>query len=381
MQQDGATKMNRSIPYLDLQAQMKPLRKEIDAAITRTLDRCAFCLGPDVAQFEKDFARFCGAEHCIGFNSGTSALHIAMLLLGVGPGDEVITTPFTFVATSWAISYAGAKPVFVDIDEATFNLNPDLVERAISQRTKAVMPVHLYGHPCDLDPLLSICQKHNLPLVEDAAQAHGAKYHGKTVGTFGAMSCFSFYPGKNLGAYGEGGALVTNNAAFAARARALRDHGSTQRYYHDEIGFNYRMEGIQGAVLSVKLKHLAKWNAERRRVAYRYHELLADTPLQLPREAVQAASAWHLYVVRHSRRDELKTHLEANGIGCGLHYPLPLHLQRAYASLGHKPGDFSAAERAAHACLSLPIYPELTEEQIRRVAEVIKEFFQKSAES
>ena len=228
-----------------------------------------------MAQFEKDFARYVGAEHCVGFNSGTSALHVAMLLLGVGPGDEVITTPFTFVATSWAISYVGAKPVYVDIDDATFNLDPKLVERAITPRTKAVMPVHLYGHPFDVDPILAVCRKHKLPLVEDAAQAHGAKYKGKTIGTFGEISCFSFYPGKNLGACGEGGALVTNNAAFDKRARTLREHGSTVRYYHDEVGYNYRMEGIQGAVLGVKLKHLAKWTDERRRVAHRYHELLA----------------------------------------------------------------------------------------------------------
>jgi dTDP-4-amino-4,6-dideoxygalactose transaminase len=377
VQQAFSIKMNtnQSVPYLDLLAQMNPLRREIEGAIAKTLDNCSFCLGPDVAQFEKDFARFCGAEHCIGVNTGTSALHIALLLLGVGSGDEVITTPFTFVATSWAISYAGAKPVFVDIDDSTFNLDPSLVERAITKRTKALLPVHLYGHPCDLDPLLALCRKHNLPLVEDAAQAHAAKYRGKTIGTFGALSCFSFYPGKNLGAYGEGGALVTNNAAYAARARALRDHGSTQRYYHDEVGFNYRMEGMQGAVLGVKLKHLANWTAERRRVAHRYHELLASTPLQLPREAGYAESAWHLYVVRHPRRDELKKHLEANGIGCGLHYPLPVHLQKAYAQLGHKPGDFPAAEKAARECLSLPIYPELTNAQIQRVADVIRSFF------
>jgi dTDP-4-amino-4,6-dideoxygalactose transaminase len=369
--------MTENIPYLDLPAQMRGLRKEVDAAIARTLDRCTFCLGPDVVQFEKDFARFCGAEHAVGFNSGTSALHVAMLLLGAGPGDEIVTTPFTFVATSWAISYVGAKPVYVDIEDATFNLDPKLVERAITPRTKAVMPVHLYGHPCDLDALLEICRKHHLPLVEDAAQAHGAKYRGKTVGTFGAVSGFSFYPGKNLGAYGEGGALVTNNADFAARARALREHGSTRRYYHDEVGFNYRMEGIQGAVLGVKLGHLARWNAGRRRVAHRYHELLADTPLQLPREAGYAESAWHLFVVRHPRRDELKQHLDARGIGCALHYPLPLHLQKCYASLGHKPGDFPVAEKAARECLSLPIYPELTDGQIERVASAIKEFFRK----
>ena len=248
------------------------------------------------------------------------------MLLNVGAGDEVITTPFTFVATSWAISYVGAKPVYVDVDDATMNLDPKLIERAITQKTKAIMPVHLYGHPFDLDPILAICKKHNLPLVEDTAQAHAAKYKGKIVGTFGAVSGFSFYPGKNLGAAGEGGALITNNAEFAKRARSLREHGSTVRYYHDEVGFNYRMEGIQGAVLGVKLPHLQKWTNERRRVAHRYHELLKDTPLQLPREAAYAESAYHLYVVRHPQRDKLKEYLDANGVGCALHYPLPLSL-------------------------------------------------------
>jgi len=363
------------VPYLDLPLQMRGIRKEIDAAIARTLDNCSFCLGPDVVQFEKDFAKYCGAEHCVAFNSGTSALHVAMILLGIGRDDEVITTPCTFVATSWAISYVNANPVYVDVDDATFNLKPELVERAITKRTKAIMPVHLYGHPADLEPLLEICRKHNLPLIEDACQAHGAKYKGKMVGTFGEISCYSFYPGKNLGAYGEGGALVTNNAAYAARARSLREHGSTQRYYHDEVGFNYRMEGIQGAVLGIKLKHLDKWTGERRRVAHRYHELLADTPLQLPIEADDAESAYHLYVVRHPRRDDLKKHLEANKVGCALHYPLSLHLQKCYAHLGYKAGDFPVAEKAARECLSLPIFPEMTEAQIERVSEVIHDFF------
>ena len=368
------------IPYLDLPAQLRGLRQEIDAAIARTLDHCSFCLGPDTLQFEKDFAAFVGAEHCVGFNSGTSALHVAMRLLNIGSGDEVITTPFTFIATSWAIAYVGAKPVFVDIDDATFNLAPELIEQAITPRTKAILPVHLYGHPFDVDPILAICRKHNLPLVEDAAQAHGAKYKGRTVGSFGAMSCFSFYPGKNLGACGEGGALVLprEGAEFDRRARALREHGSSVRYYHDEIGYNYRMEGIQGAVLGVKLKHLRNWTEERRRVAKRYTELLADTSLQLPHEAVYAESAWHLYVVRHPRRDELKKHLEASGVGCALHYPLPLHLQKALADLGHQDGDFPVAEKAGRECLSLPIYPELTETQIQRVVQVIKAFFVKT---
>ncbi len=368
-----------AVPYLDLAAQMRPLRAQIDAAIAKTLDHCSFCLGPDVASFEKNFAAYCGARECVAFNSGTSALHIGLLLLDLRPGDEVITTPSTFVATSWAISYVGARPVYVDIDEATFNLDPRLVERAITPRTKALMPVHLYGHPADLDPLLELGRKHNLPLIEDAAQAHAAKYKGRTVGTLGALAGFSFYPGKNLGAYGEGGALVTNNAAYAARARSLREHGSTQRYYHDEIGYNYRMEGLQGAVLDIKLKHLDAWTRERRRVAARYHELLADTPLQLPLEADYAQSAYHLYVVRHPRRDELKKHLEAHRVGCALHYPLPLHLQKAYAHLGHKPGDFPIAEKAARECLSLPIYPELTDTQLQRVASVIQDFFKTPA--
>jgi len=369
------TQLNGPVTYLDLPAQIRSIRPKLDAAIARVLDSCAFCLGPEVEQFEKDFARYCGADHCIGFNNGTSALHVAMLLLGIGPGDEVITTPFTFVATSWAICYAGARPVFVDIDENTLNLDPGIVERAITSRTRAILPVHLYGHPADLDRLLAISRHHNLPLIEDAAQAHGAKYRGRSVGTFGKMSCYSFYPGKNLGACGEGGALVTNDAALAKRARALRDHGSNRRYYHDEVGYNYRMEGIQGAVLGVKLEYLDAWTTERRRVAQRYDELLADTPLQLPGEADYAQSARHLYVVRHPLRDQLKAHLDAHQIGCGMHYPLPLHLQKAFAHLGYKTGDFPVSEKAANECLSLPIYPELTEQEIRTVTDTIADFF------
>ena len=367
--------MSEPVPYLDLRAQLKPLRAELDAAIARTLDHCSFCLGPDVARFEKDFAAFCGAQHALGFNSGTSALHVAMRLLNVGPGDEVITTPYTFIATSWAISYCGAKPVYVDIDEATFNLDPQLIEAAITSKTKAVLPVHLYGQPFDVDAVAAVCQKHNLPFVEDAAQAHGAKFKGKSIGTFGAVSCFSFYPAKNLGACGEGGALVTNNAALAARAKSLREHGSTVRYHHDEVGYNYRLEGIQGAVLGVKLKHLEQWTQARQRVAARYAELLADTPLQLPKVTAGNASAWHLYTVRSPRRDELKKHLDANGIGNAVHYPLPLHLQKAYAHLGHRPGDLPVAEQACREVLSLPMFPELTDAQIQRVVAVVKAFF------
>lgn len=374
MKLTSLTAVPDKVPYLDLAVQLRGIRKEIDAALARTLDNNSFCLGPDVVQFEKDFAQFCGAKHCLGFNSGTSALHVALRLLNVGHGDEVITTPFTFVATSWAISYVGAKPVYVDIDDETFNLNPALIARAVTPRTRAVLPVHLYGQPFDVDKVLEVCRQHKLPLVEDAAQAHGAKYKGKVVGTFGDISCFSFYPTKNLGACGEGGALVTNNDQFATRAKSLREHGSTVRYYHDEVGYNYRLEGFQGAVLGVKLKHLDRWTRDRQRVAARYTELLQGTPLRLPRVAAYAESAWHLYTIRHPKRDDLKKYLEDHGIGCAVHYPIPLHLQKVYALLGHKIGDFPVAEQAARECLCLPMFPELTEAQIARVTEVIKNF-------
>jgi dTDP-4-amino-4,6-dideoxygalactose transaminase len=363
-----------NVPYFDLPAQVRSVRPELDAALARTLDSCGFCLGPDVAQFEKDFAAFVGTRHCVGFNSGTSALHVAMRLLDIGPGDEVVTTPFTFIATSWAIVYTGARPVFVDIDERTMNMDPGRLEKAITPRTKAVMPVHLYGHPFDVAPILEICNRRGIPLIEDAAQAHGARYHGRSVGTFGRCAGFSFYPGKNLGACGEAGALVTDREADARRASSLREHGSTRRYYHDEVGYNYRMEGIQGAVLGVKLRHLPAWTAARRRIAHRYHELLASTPLVLPKEAPGAESVYHLYVVRHPRRDKLRDHLQARGVGTALHYPLPLHQQKCFAGLGHKTGDFPVSERAAAGCISLPIYPELSDAQVEYVAAMIAEF-------
>lgn len=362
------------VPYFDLPAQIRSIRLELDAAIARTLDTCAFCLGPEVAKFERDFAAYVGMRHCVGFNSGTSALHVAMRLLGIGPGDEVVTTPFTFVATSWAIAYVGAKPIYVDIDERTMNLDPGLLERAITRRTKAVMPVHLYGHPFEVDQILEICRRRGVPLVEDAAQAHGATYKGHMVGTFGVLSGYSFYPGKNLGACGEAGALVTDSSEYANRAASLREHGSSTRYFHDEVGYNYRMEGIQGAVLNVKLAHLPEWTAARRRIAHRYHELLARTPLVLPIEAPGSESAYHLYVVRHPRRDALREHLQGRGVGSALHYPQPLHLQKCFAHLGYEPGDLPVAEGAAKSCLSLPIYPEMSQSHIEYVASMIGEF-------
>ncbi len=362
------------VPYFDLPAQIRSVRPELDQAIARTLDSCAFALGPEVVRFEGDFARFIGSRFCIGFNSGTSALHVAMRLLDIGPGDEVITTPFTFIATSWAIAYVGAKPVYVDIDERTMNMDPALLERAITPRTKAIMPVHLYGHPFDLDPILEISKRRGIPLVEDAAQAHGARYKGRPVGTFGEISGFSFYPGKNLGACGEAGALMTDRPDYAKRAGTLREHGSSTRYFHEEVGYNYRMEGIQGAVLGVKLAHLPAWTAARRRTAHRYHELLRSTPLVLPVEEPWAESVYHLYVVRHPSRDRLREHLEKNGVGSALHYPLPLHLQTCFSSLGYGKGDFPVAERAAQCCLSLPVYPEMTDAQVDYVAGVINVF-------
>ena len=362
------------VPYFDLGAHLRPLRPQLEAAIGRCLDTGAFCLGPEVQAFEREFAAFVGTKHCVACNSGTSALHLAMRLLDLGPGDEVITTPFTFVATCWAIVYPGARPVFVDIDAATFNLDPRLVERAITPRTRAILPVHLYGHPCDLDPLAATARRHRLALVEDAAQAHGARYRGKPVGTFGELAAFSFYPTKNLGACGEGGALVTDRDDLAARARSLREHGSSARYQHDEVGYNYRMEGVQGAVLRTGLPHLGAWNAARRRIAHRYHELLRDTPLQLPREADYAESVYHLYTVRHPARDRLKAHLEACGVGSAIHYPRPLHLQQCFAAWGHRPGDFPVAEAAAATCLSLPMFPELTDEQLEAVAAAVRAF-------
>jgi len=364
-----------NVPYFDLKQQTQSLRAELDRAIAEQLDRGSFCLGPAVEAFEKDFAAFSGSKFALGFNSGTSALHVAACLIGLKPGDEVITTPYTFIATSWAIVYCGARPVYVDIDPATMNLDPTKVEAAITPRTKAIMPVHLYGHPCDLEALTALCDKHGLTLIEDAAQAHGARFRGRPVGTVGAMAGYSFYPGKNLGACGEGGAFVTNDETLYRRARALREHGSFERYYHEEIGYNYRMEGFQGAVLGVKLKKLPEWTARRRQLAHRYHQLLAGTPLALPREAEGCESVYHLYVVRHPRRDALREHLAARGVGTALHYPLPLHLQKCFADFGHKPGDFPVSEQAARECLSLPIYPELTDAQQEYTAAQIQDFF------
>jgi dTDP-4-amino-4,6-dideoxygalactose transaminase len=360
-----------TVPLLDLRTQYEGIRDEVLEALQEVADSTTYVLGPKVADFEAKFARFAGARHCIAVNSGTSALHLALICAGVGPGDEVITVPMTFVATSWAVSYVGATPVFVDVDPVTYTMDVAKVEAAITPRTRAILPVHLYGQPADLGPLLEIGRRRGIPVVEDAAQAHGATYQGRGAGTLGLCGGFSFYPGKNLGAYGEGGAVVTDDDAIAVRLRSLRDHAQRQRYRHDEIGFNYRMDAFQGAILGVKLGYLAGWTEARRRLAARYGEALAGLPLQLPAEAPGRASAWHLFVALHPERDRIRHELEARGIQTGLHYPIPVHLQDAYRHLGHRPGDFPVAERIGRECLSLPMFPEMTERQQGRVIEAL----------
>ncbi len=358
-----ATRKATPVPFLDLKAQYQQVRTEMLEALRDVADSTTYVLGPRVAAFEEAFARYTGVDHCIAVNSGTSALHLALLGAGVGPGDEVITVPMTFIATSWAISYVGARPVFVDVDPLTYTMDAHQVQRLITPRTKAILPVHLYGQPADLGPLLEIANRHGIPLVEDGAQAHGAKYQGRPVGSLGQSGCFSFYPGKNLGAYGEGGAVTTNDEQLARRMKALRDHAQSQRYQHDEIGFNYRMDAMQGAVLGIKLKYIEAWTEARRHRADRYRSLLADLPLQLPLEAPGRRHVWHLFVALHPERDRLRAILEADGIHTGLHYPIPLHLQKAYADLGYQPGAFAVSERIGRECFSLPLYPELTDEQ------------------
>lgn len=360
------------VPFLDLKAQYQTLRAEVLPALEAVCESTGFAQGPATKVFEKEFATYCGVKHCVSLNTGTSALHVALRCLGIGPGDEVITAPLTFVATVWPISYLGAKPVFVDIDPARRTLDPRRLGQAITPRTKAILPVHLYGMPAEMDSILAIASKRGIPVIEDAAQAHGASFKGKRAGQFGCMACFSFYPGKNLGAYGEGGALVTDRDDFAAHARRLRDHGQSQRYYHDEVGYNYRMDSLQGAVLSIKLRKLDFWNAARAAHARRYTELLRTLPITCPATFPDSESVWHLYVIETPRRDALRQKLTEAGIETGLHYPVPVHLQKAYAALGHRLGDFPCSEALADRCLSLPMFAELTDAQIDNVAAALK---------
>jgi dTDP-4-amino-4,6-dideoxygalactose transaminase len=361
------------IPFLDLKAQYRSIKPEIEAAVASVLESGQFVLGPEVAAFEREFAQYSGAAHGIAVNTGTSALHLALLAAGVGPGDEVITVPFTFVATVAAICYTGARPVFVDIDPATFTMDPAKLEAAITPRTKAILPVHLYGQMADMDPIVAIANQHRLVVIEDACQAHGAYYKGRRAGSVGDMACFSFYPGKNLGACGEGGIVLTSNPAFDRAVRLLRDWGAEKKYHHVMKGFNYRMEGIQGAILRVKLRHLDAWTEGRRRCAAQYAELLAGSPVQAPREASYAQHVYHVYAVRTSDRAQLQAALDVAGIQWNLHYPVPVHLQPAHADLGYSVGDFPYSEAAANEVLSLPMYPELEADAIARVAAAIRD--------
>jgi dTDP-4-amino-4,6-dideoxygalactose transaminase len=359
------------VPYLDLKAQYRSIKSEIDEAIARVLESCQFVLGPEVAAFENEFAAYCATTDCIAVNSGTSALHLALLAAGVGPGDEVITVPFTFVASVATILYTGAKPVLVDIEPRTFNMNPAAIQAAISPRTKAIMPVHLYGHPADMDFIMDVARKLGLIVIEDAAQAHGARYKGRPVGSIGDIACFSFYPAKNLGAYGEGGAVTTSNPAYAEKIRSLRDWGQDRKYHHVLHGYNYRLEAIQGAILRVKLRHLETWTEARRRIVEKYGDLLADADVVLPVEMEWARHVYHLFTVRSKNRDATQAALLNQGIQTGVHYATPVHLQPAYQDLGYGLGSLPESEKTAKEVLSLPMYPELTDAQLETVAEAL----------
>jgi dTDP-4-amino-4,6-dideoxygalactose transaminase len=363
-----------AIPLVDLKVQYLSIQNEIDAAIQRVVDSTGFILGPDVQTFEEEFARFCGVRHAVGVDSGTAALHLAFLTCDIGPGDEVITTPHTFIATIGMLGRMGARPVFVDIDSRTYNMDPAQIEAAITEQTKAIMPVHLYGQPAEMDPILEIADRHGLKVIEDAAQAHGAEYRGRRVGSMGHVAIFSFYPGKNLGAYGDAGAVVTNDSEMAEKVRLLRNHGRREKYEHLLQGFNYRIDTLQAAILRAKLAHLEEWNEARCRHAATYRELLSDLDLVLPYEPEHVRAVYHLFVVRLQKRDALREHLKGRGISTGIHYPIPLHLQPAYRHLGYKEGDFPVAEECARQVLSLPMYPELSREQMEEVARAIKEF-------
>jgi dTDP-4-amino-4,6-dideoxygalactose transaminase len=362
-----------TIPLVDLTTQYAEIKSEVDRAISRVLEAGQYVLGTEVSAFEEEFASYCGAQHGIAVSSGTSALHLALLAAGVGPGDEVVTVPFTFVATVAAIRYTGARPVFVDIDPDSYTMSMDRVEDAITSRTKAVLPVHLYGQPADMDPLLDIARRYGLTVIEDAAQAHGAEYKHRRVGAIGDLGCFSFYPGKNLGAYGEGGIVVTNNSEHAAAIRMLRDWGQARKYHHVVKGYNYRMDAIQGAILRVKLPRLQAWNDGRRLRAACYDELLAGEGLRTPRQMSYARHVYHVYAVRTSARETLQGVLESRRVQTGIHYPVPVHLQQAHADLGYGRGDFPHSEQAAREVLSLPMFAELTYNQQQRVADVIHE--------
>lgn len=361
------------IPFIDLKAQYNAIKDEVNPAIQEVLDSCQFCLGAKVAAFEEQFASYCGVSHAVAVNSGTSALHLALLAAGIGPGDEVITVPFTFVATVAAIGYTGAQAVFVDIDPRSFTIDVTAIESVINAKTKAIVPVHLYGQPADMAPIQEIARRRGLVVIEDAAQAHGAKYYGQRTGSLGDMGCFSFYAGKNLGAYGEGGMVTTDNATYARTIRMLRDWGAEHKYEHLLKGYNYRMEAIQGAVLGVKLRHLEAWTEGRRNVAALYDKHLAAAGVATPAEMAYARHVYHVYAIRTPDRQAWQVALHARGIQTGIHYPFPIHLLPAYSDLGYRRGGFPEAEKAAAEVLSLPIFPELSDVQCETVATAVKE--------
>jgi dTDP-4-amino-4,6-dideoxygalactose transaminase len=366
------------IPFVDLSAQYEAIAGEIEQAISGVLRRTDFILGGDVEQFEREFAEYSETSFAVGIDSGTSAIEMALRAYGIGPGDEVITVANSFIATALAISYTGARPVLVDVDPRTYNMDPSLLEGAITPRTKAVVPVHLYGQPVDMEPVLEIAGEKGLVVIEDACQAHGARYNGKRVGSLGHAAAFSFYPGKNLGAYGDGGLVVTNDEQTADSLRMLRNYGQRQKYHHLLQGFNRRLDTLQAAVLRVKLPYLDGWNAARRRHAAQYNELLESAGVGLPFEPGYSESVYHLYVIRVADRDGLAAHLKERGVSAGIHYPVPIHLQPAYSELGYSAGSFPVSEQAAHEILSLPMYAELTEGQIEHVAEAVREFVQRA---
>lgn len=361
------------VPLLDLKTEYAQLRDEILPALDRVCKEAAFVLGPEVEAFEREFADYCGTKHCVALSNGTAALHLGLLALGVQADDEVITSPNTFLASAEAITYCGAVPVFVDIDPATANLDPRLVERAITPRTRAILPIHLYGRPTDMDPLREIAARRNLRILEDAAQAHGARYRGARVGAIGDAGIFSFYPTKNLAAYGEGGALTTNDDHIANFVRAARNHGQTARYEHEFVGYNYRMQGFTGAVLRIKLRRLYSWTARRQEIAREYRRLLAGARLDLPVDDPRDECVYHQFVIYVSNRNGVAAKLAAREIETVVHYPRPIHLQPAYSSLGLPPGTFPLAERACDRALSLPIHPGLTQEQVAFVAGAVRE--------
>jgi len=368
-----ASPTTSAIPFLDLKAEYGALREEILAALDRVCRNATFVLGPEVEAVESQFAAFCETKYCVALNSGTSALHLGLLALGVQPGDEVITTPNTFLATAEAITYCGAHPVFVDIDPATANLDPKLIERAVTRKTKVILPVHLYGRPADMDPILEIASRHGLCVLEDACQAHGARYRGRRVGSIGRAAAFSFYPTKNLSACGEGGAIATNDERVAQFARAARNHGQTSRYEHEFVGYNYRMEGIQGAVLQVKLKHFPQVAARHAEIAREYRRLLAGARLEIPHDDPRDECSYHVFAIYVDRRDDVRRELAARGIETAVHYPRPLHLQPAYAAFGIPRGTLPHAERACDRVLGLPIYPTLDSNQVEYIANAVRE--------